>query len=226
MPINPLAITLRAKKLGVLLRDARLANRKTTEECAQALGIPTESFERYEMGEASPSLPELEILAYYLEVPLDHFWGDQAISEADPPLSQLNLEHLRGLRQRIIGAKLRKMRTDNGMGEAELAELTGMTKEQLNAYELGEQSIPLPELEALATALELPLKDFQDQQGPIGDWIRQQYVAQHLMELPAELQAFISRPVNRPYIELAQRLSEMSVDRLRAVAEGLLEITL
>jgi len=37
---------------------------------------------------------------------------------------------------------------------------------------------------------------------------------------------FISKPVNRPYLQLAQRLSEMSVEKLRMVAEGLLEITL
>lgn len=226
MPINPMAISLRAKKLGVLIRDARMANRKTLQECAEALGISSERFEQYEMGEESPSLPELEILAFYLEVPLDHFWGDQAISETDPRLSQLDLDQLLGLRQRIIGARLRKLRTEAGIEDQELAELAGMTKDQLAAYELGEQSIPLPELEALATALEQPLKDFQDTQGAIGDWVRQQYVAKHLMELPVELQTFISRPVNRPYIELAQRLSEMEVDRLRAVAEGLLEITL
>ena len=40
------------------------------------------------------------------------------------------------------------------------------------------------------------------------------------------MQQFVSKPVNQPYLELAQRLSEMSVERLRSVAEGLLEITL
>jgi hypothetical protein len=44
--------------------------------------------------------------------------------------------------------------------------------------------------------------------------------------MPVDLQTFVSKPINRPYLELAQRLSEMSVDKLRSVAEGLLEITL
>jgi len=43
--------------------------------------------------------------------------------------------------------------------------------------------------------------------------------------MPVEMQVFVSKPINRPYLELAIRLSEMSVDRLRSVAEGLLEIT-
>jgi hypothetical protein len=44
--------------------------------------------------------------------------------------------------------------------------------------------------------------------------------------MPSELQSFVVKPINQPYLELAQRLSEMSVEKLRAVAEGLLEITL
>jgi hypothetical protein len=49
---------------------------------------------------------------------------------------------------------------------------------------------------------------------------------QNFAELSPELQDFLSKPINRPYLELAQRLSEMDVEKLRAVAEGLLEITL
>ncbi len=60
----------------------------------------------------------------------------------------------------------------------------------------------------------------------MGNWRRQQRATQHIERLPPDLQEFISKPVNRPYLELAQRLSEMSVEKLRAVAEGLLEITL
>ena len=45
------------------------------------------------------------------------------------------------------------------------------------------------------------------------------------MALPLEMQVFVSKPINRPYLELAMRLNDMSVDKLRGVAEGLLEIT-
>jgi len=44
--------------------------------------------------------------------------------------------------------------------------------------------------------------------------------------MPLELQEFILKPVNQPYLELAQKLSQMSVDKMRDVAEGLLDITL
>ncbi len=84
----------------------------------------------------------------------------------------------------------------------------------------------MPALEALATVLNTSLRHFQDKQGPVGAWFVQQRSLREFMDLPLELQTFVCKPVNRPYLELAVRLSEMSVERLRGVAEGLLEITL
>jgi hypothetical protein len=49
---------------------------------------------------------------------------------------------------------------------------------------------------------------------------------QKFLELSEEMQNFVRQPVNRPYIELAMKLSSMSREKLRAVAEGLLDITL
>jgi hypothetical protein len=40
-----------------------------------------------------------------------------------------------------------------------------------------------------------------------------------------ELRQFVAMPVNRPYLELAMKLSNMSRDKLRSVAEDLLDIT-
>jgi hypothetical protein len=39
------------------------------------------------------------------------------------------------------------------------------------------------------------------------------------------MRAFILRPINRSYLDLAIRLSEMKVDELRNIAESILEIT-
>jgi len=60
----------------------------------------------------------------------------------------------------------------------------------------------------------------------VGVWFSQQSALKGFQGLSPEMQAFVSKPVNRPYLELAQRLSEMSVEKLRTVAEVLLEITL
>ena len=44
-------------------------------------------------------------------------------------------------------------------------------------------------------------------------------------DLTPEMQQFVEKPVNQPYLEIAMRLSELPVDKLRTLAESLLEIT-
>ena len=222
----PIAIAIRSKKLGVLIQGARQAFEKSAEECAEAIGITNQQLEAYEKGEASPSLPELEALAFYLKIPIDYFWGREIIDVTQNEPKIFEKDRLMRLRNRVIGATLRQARLEAGLTTLELASGAGISEKQLGSYELGEQSVPLPELEVLANNVNRTIKDFQDSRGPIGKWIKQQRAIKNFDELPPELQDFISVPINRPYLEIAQRLSEMSVEKLRAVAEGLLEITL
>ena len=222
----PIAIAIRSKKLGVLMQSARLSTEKSIGDCAETLGITSQDLESYERGEASPSLPELEALAFHLKIPLDYFWGREIIDFTQNEPKVFERDRLMRLRSRVIGASLRLARLEAGLTTLELASSVGFSEEQMNSYELGEQSIPLPELELLANNLNRTIRDFQDSRGPIGKWIKQQRVMQHFDDLPPDLQDFISKPINRPYLEIAQRLSGMSVEKLRAVAEGLLEITL
>lgn len=226
MDNRPIAVAIRSKKLGVLIQSARLASDKTIQDCAGATSISAQQLEDYEEGNSSPSLPELEALAFYLKIPIDYFWGREIITPSQDEPKVFEKDRLMRLRNRVIGASLRQARLQEGLTSLELASKAGLSEEELNTYELGEQPIPLPELEFLANTLNRTIKDFQDNRGPIGTWIKQQRTMQHFADLSPELQDFISKPINRPYLEIAQRLSEMSVEKLRAVAEGLLEITL
>lgn len=221
-----LAIKIRTKKLGVLLRDARVAAGKSMKDCGQVIGVSGGMISSYERGNRAPSLPELEMLAYFLDIPIEHFWSDEIKSEEEHPTEALNSERLMGLRQRIIGAMLRQKREEADLTQKELAAETGITVSRVRRYEAGETPVPVPELEALGRVLNYPIRQFTIHRGPVGDWISEQRSIQEFLELPPELQDFVAKPINRPYVELAQRLSEMSVDKLREVAEGLLEITL
>ncbi len=226
MAQNTLALNIRAKKLGVLIKDARLAANKSIEECAQAVGAPPARFTQYEFGEQSPSLPEIEMLAYYLELPIEHFWGRETISQQARAAKLLDAAQLLQIRQRMIGALIRQARQQASLSLATLAETTGLTIQLLESYELGAEPVPFPHLQAIAAGLNRPLKDFQDKSGPLGAWAAQQQAVRGMLEMSPDLLNFVSKPINHPYLELAQRLSEMSVEKLRAVAEGLLEITL
>lgn len=225
MTNSPSSYELRAKIIGALIRDARLRKEKSVDECALIIGVSSDQFLKFELGEIAPSMPEIEGLAYYLETPLEQFWGHQDNLHKEDQKKQLDMERLIKLRQRMIGALIRQARVESNLSIVDLAENTSLSARVLNSYELGAKPIPLPELEVICGALHRSIREFQDLHSPIGVWDAQQHAVQDFLELPLDIQLFISKPTNRPYVDVAVRLSEMSVERLRAVAEGLLEIT-
>jgi len=218
-------IQLRAKTLGALMKDARLASRRSMKDCAEALGISPSTYSSFEKAKKSPSLPELEAFAYFLNLPVSHFWGTEALSDDEPATEQFDLPRLVTIRQRIIGAMLRQERIKASISMKALAKEIDIPKSRLKAYELGEREIPIPELEALLTVIGARIDNFFDQDGPIGQWMIRQQAIKDFLDLPPELQAFVREPINRPYLELAQQLHELSADKLRSVAEGILDIT-
>ena len=218
-------IQIRRRKLAALILDSRLAARRSAEECAEALGISAQEYQSLETGSLSPTLPQLEILALYLDMPMDHFWGKQSAQRPGVPEPIREQARTLALRNRLIGASIRLGRTNVGLSPQDLAEKTGLSEETLNKYELGEIPVPLPELEIIAAALDTPVEQYFDKKGPIGHQRVQQELIQQFISLPPELQEFVTRPVNLPYLELAVRLSHLDVQKLRSVAESLLEIT-
>jgi transcriptional regulator with XRE-family HTH domain len=95
-------IQIRTRKLGLLVLDARNAAGKTVEQCASAMGVSPDQYKSYEAGEKSPSLPEVEGLAFYLNLPLEQFWGHSSLS-GKPGVEPLpNLSQVNRLRQRVI----------------------------------------------------------------------------------------------------------------------------
>ena len=225
MTINPVLKIIRAKKIGVLIRDARMKSGKSLEECAQAMGISAAELASMEYGERPPTLPELEILAYYLELPLEHFWQNHLL-DIDGSDKQINAEEIKQIRQESIGGLLRKARTEAVLSVEELAQKVGVEPSVLQTYEDGKTAIPLPELEAITQVLNHPLSNFEDQTSQVGSYFLEQKIMREFLSLPSDLRDFIGKPINRPYLELAVRLSELKVEKLRALAEGLLEITL
>ncbi len=215
---------LRARIVGVLIRDARLARGRTVEACAEALAVTPETLVAWELGEATPDLPQLELLANYLDVPVSHFWSTQTLTRDGKTGFFAQQEYVE-LRQRVIGLLLRKARTDAGLSLEDLAARSGLTVEQLNAYELGQQPIPLVELMTLASATNVSLRYFLDEASRIGRWLEQQEDFKRFSELPDEMRAFLSNPVNASFVELAMWLRQLDVDELRGIGEMILTLT-
>jgi len=217
-------LALRNRICGLLLRDARERAGKSKRKCAAALGVSTSTITAYEEGRKPISLPELEVLAYMLDTPAVYFW--QHDPELAPEGKPLPLQEVLALRHRIVGALLRQARLEAGMTQKELANVVSCSTSRISAYEYGERPVPLAELELLAQYLHLPLEYFLDNQdGPVGEWHQQQEAWRRFRELPDEIQKFITQPINVKYLEVAVKLAQMPAGGLRAIAEGLLDIT-
>jgi transcriptional regulator with XRE-family HTH domain len=217
------SLSLRAKMLGATMRMARKAAKKSLKEAAALIGTTPGLLAAFETGRRSISLPELELYAYHLHRPLRQFWEFEESEEK--PIVGDDLPAVLGLRNRMIAAVLHGHRTDSGLTVRQLAEATGLTTSKINAYERGDRPIPIPHLEALAEALDHDIQDYVDRLGPVGDWDAAQRALGTFMRMPTKLREFIANPENRPYLELARRMSDLSTEKLRGLGEGLIDIT-
>ncbi len=217
------ALSLRTKKIGILMMDARKSARQSEETCARVLQVTPDAYRKFELGEIMPTLPQLEVLAFFLDIPLEHFWGNRVISEQ--PNFTLNTSALLPLRNRVIGITVRQLRQNAELSLEQFASQMELEPQLLNRYELGEESIPLPLLEQMLAGLNENISIVADRHGQIGKWYRHQKTVDSVVAFPAEIQEFVAKNINEPYLELAKRLSELDAGKLRSIAEGLLEIT-
>ena len=223
--MNSVSQVVRSKILGTLIREARLSSGKSVSDCAKFLELSDADFEAFELGKKSPSLPQLEFIAYYLEVPIDDLWSSYPSTDSFAERKFYNIPQVIHIRGRIVGALIKQARLNEKLSVEELSHRTGMTPVDLEAIELGKIPIELPRLESVAGILNLSIQDFQDKEGIAGKWIVRQQIQRDFHELPEDIQIFVSKHENRPYLELAKRLSEMSAVKLRSIAESILEIT-
>ncbi len=213
----------RAKILGILILDARLHAGRTQEDCGQLLGISGEEFDQFERGNSAPGLPQLEALAMYLGVSLNHFWGDKTMNNA----RRTSYDDVMADRSKVIGELLRKARLENNRSIQDLAIEIKVAPPKIEAYENGTAAIPLFQLERLARYLGHSLNYFMnhDEASLLSKHEAEQKIKDHFDSLSPEMQKFVTEPINISYLEIAVRLSELNVHALRTVAENILNIT-
>ncbi len=216
---------IRAKMVGVLLRDARAGAARTVEDCARLLRVPVEQIERWEAGDDVPSLPQLELLAYYLDVPVSHFWSTQTLKVTREGREAIQPEFI-SLRSRMIGALLRQAREERGLTQQQLAEQSGLTGEAVTRYELGYETPPLHQLSVMAGVVNRNIDYFLESSSQIGELLQLREMWRHFSELPEDVRAFAADPTNIGFIHIALMLSQMPADRLRQVGASILDITM
>jgi transcriptional regulator with XRE-family HTH domain len=216
---------LRARILGVLIRDAREAADMSQAECAARIGVAAAQLEQWELGHAMPSLPQLELIAYTLNLPISHFWGTQTLQRRAEQ-GDIDAAEYTVLRGKLLGGLLRAARERQNLTPEQLAEVAGVTASQILSFEMGRQPIPVPILVTLAQVCQVSLAYFLDDGNRISRFLNLQEDLKNFAELPEDVRHFVASPVNQSYIELAMRLSQMSTGELRGIAEAILNITL
>lgn len=215
---------LHQKIVGLKIRHARTEAGLTLKEVGQAVGLSATVVSEVEFGQREATLPQLEVMALLFNVPITYFWAEDSIEGNERSLPTVEAI---ALRQRIIGVLLRQARTEAGRSQENLASLLGVPIGQIAAYELGETEIPLSALEALAGYLTVSMDYFIDQglsfEETNGHLTLDQLA--RFSELPPEVRDFLANPANLLYINIAMRLSDLSAETLRSLAEGLLEVT-
>lgn len=219
------AFVVRARMVGVLLRDARMHAGRSPEDCAARLQIAPDQIERWELGDETPTLPQLELLAYYLAVPVSHFWGMKTLTASTRDFASAQADFML-LRDRMIGALVRQAREAADLSIEELAGATGISAENIAACEAGEHALPMHELTVLADHLKKNLNYFLETSSHIGAMLALRELYQHFATLPEDLRQFAANPLNAGFIEIAKMLADMPTDRLRRVGESVLNITL
>jgi transcriptional regulator with XRE-family HTH domain len=218
------AYLLRGKMLGVMLRDARTNAKRSVEDLARLLNTTTAEVYAWEYGDAVPSLPQLELIAYYLDVPVSHFWGLETFESTREDKSSAQNEYVQ-LRQRMIGAMLRQSRQEADLTIEALAESAHLPVETINQYEMGEIPIPMHELTSLAASVDKNVSYFLETGSQIGELLAIREAWKHFNDLPEDLREFAANPLNIGFIEIALAFSQMPNDKLKRIAVSMLDIT-
>ncbi len=218
------AMAIRSKIIGVLLRNARIRAGKSLKDCAAVLSCSPGTISQFEYGRRDITLPQLEVLAYFLGLPITYFWDKDAISEEEE--MDRPFDKIMTIRRKMIGVLLRQARLDAGKNQKQCAEALSCSAGRISQYERGQRGIPLPELEALADFLDVPITHFLDEQTTsLSREAPEERDVGTFAELPLDIRDFISNPINVLYIRIAMKLSTLSVEDLRQIAETLLDIT-
>lgn len=211
--------------VGGQVRQARIYAQKSVQQCAQAIDRNPEFIVRVEDGQEGLTLPQVEVLAHFLQVPLAYLLGEGELPEdkAQEPPSYVAIMTVR---RKIIGLILRKARQESGRALEEIAEIVGYAPEHMAQVELGERELTLAELMTVIEALGVSFERLIIRESmPVAYTEGDTRDSEQLAHLSPGIQDFVLRPINMPYLQIAMNLSQMPSETLHQIASGLLEIT-
>lgn len=201
------------------LQSTRMKCGKSIKNCADAIGVSSLYYKKFENGEIQLTLPELETLTAFLNISFFEIISDQEKSQISPDIS--SSAHLIEIRNSVIGTLLQIEREKRNISQKETSKLCAISPSRLRRYESGSTGIPLDDLLKLANFLSMDIDIFLDKNSPIGIWQQDQQNVLSFLTLPTDLQNFINDPANKPYLELTKALKNYKSEDLKTMADAI-----
>ena len=206
------------------LKLARELSGKSIKESSQLLGLPTSKLRNYEEGKYIPSLPEIESLSFFYNIPLAAIFEPDMIPQFinDPNIDQL--KNLLKIRSQFIATHLQINREKSGKSYKQISKETSISTSRLKKFENGENDIPLDELEKFASSIGLKIEDVLDKESPIGHWQTSQKQTQAFTQLPEEIQVFALSKDNQPFISFINKVKVIGIENLAKLSDSIQQI--
>ncbi len=143
------------------IKQVRKLRRRTIHDCASFLNITKEQYIKFEEGIAPISLPEIELLAIFLSIPLNLLFENSPLDEDALSLLSARISpQFINLRHKMIRAKLLAEKKNRAVTIDEIQNATKIPRDDLEAYETGQRPIPLDHLMKISDFLSLPIQTF------------------------------------------------------------------
>lgn len=192
---------LRNRMLGIQIKKNRYQQNLSSEQLAEQCEISINDLDLYETGQTPIPLPKFLKISEVLHLPYERIQQTQNISPVE-----INSPEL--VKPREIPQQPEP--EPELTSESDLVEISEI---QTEVNQLSQEPEPVALDETIPVT-------------PIENEVSPQIRIADLPGISEELREFISKPVNTPYLELAMKLSRMDANKLRDIAESLLEITL
>ena len=153
--------SLRAKKIGLKIAIARQKKMLSIEDLAQKLGLHAGELAQMEKGITSPSLPQLQVMASVLDFPMDDLLNTKVLEPLQQEIDPSSLPRYYEIRNRMLGIQVKKNRFQLNLSVEQLAKICDIPDSDLELYESGQASIPLPVLLKISEVLHLPYEKIQ-----------------------------------------------------------------
>jgi transcriptional regulator with XRE-family HTH domain len=146
------------EKIVERIKKIRRLKNRSLHDCAKVLNIPKERYHLFEEGNGVLSLPELELLAIFLEVSMQSFFQDSDLElDETALLSEEKMPKYKNLRDKIIRTKLNREMENKGISVENLNDKTGISLQTLKSYQENGESIPFDHLTQITKHLGIPI---------------------------------------------------------------------